>query len=225
MNRAVVLVHGTRTSSDAWRAQVRALTARGHDVVAVDLPGHGRRRDERFDVRRALEVVGEAVDAMPSAPVLVGASLGGYLSAAFAGSRPRDVAGLVLSGCSAEIRGKPVAAFRALAHHANGLLRVGGPTWHVVTDVLRGMTGYSVLRDLRRLDLPVWVVNGARDPLRIDERRLVRALRHGELHVVPRAGHDVNLHAPEAFNALLLRAVEGPDAAARDVRPSSVAGA
>lgn len=205
MARPVVLVHGTRTSSDAWRAQVRALEDRGHDVVAVDLPGHGRLSHERFDVRRALEVIGDAVGAMPMAPLLAGASLGGYLSIAYAARRVREVAGLVLSGCSAEIRGKPVAAYRTLAHHANTLLRVGGPTWHVVTDVLRAVHGYSALRDLRGLDLPVWLVNGRHDPLRIDERRFVRVLRRGELHVIPRAGHDVNLHAPEAFNAVLFR--------------------
>lgn len=208
MPRPVVLVHGTRTSSQAWRAQVRALTDRGHDVVAVDLPGHGRLGHERFNVRRALEVIDDAVGAMPTAPLLAGASLGGYLSIAYAARQVRGVAGLVLSGCSAEIRGKPVAAYRAIAHHANAVLRVGGPTWHVVTDVLRGMHGYSVVRDLRSLDLPVWLVNGRRDPMRVDERRLLRVLRRGELHVIPRAGHDVNLHAPEAFNAVLLRALE-----------------
>lgn len=220
MARPVVLVHGTRTSSEAWREQVRALTDRGHEVAAVDLPGHGRLGHERFDVRRALEVIGHAVDGMPTAPLLAGASLGGYLSIAYAARRISGVAGLVLSGCSAEIRGKPVAAYRALAHHANAVLQVGGPTWHVVTDVLRGMRGYSVLRDLRGLDVPVWLVNGRRDPLRIDERRLVRVLRQGELHVIPRAGHDVNLHAPEAFNAVLLRALERLVPADRHLTPA-----
>lgn len=208
MPRPLVLVHGTRTSSAIWRDQVRVARSRGHEVATVDLPGHGSRRPERFELTRAVAVIGEAVDRMASPPLLVGMSLGGYLSMAFAAGRPGHVAGLLLSGCSTEIRGKPLDLFRRLAHQANSALHVGGPSWDVVSDMLRAMRGYSAIGDLRRVDAPVWLVNGRRDPLRLDERRLLRAAPRGRLRVVPRAGHDVNLHAPEAFNALLLRALD-----------------
>jgi pimeloyl-ACP methyl ester carboxylesterase len=73
--------------------------------------------------------------------------------------------------------------------------------------MLGALAGYSSLADLRRLRLPVWLVNGARDPLRLDERRYLRAAPAARLTVVPRAGHDVNLHAPVAFNRVLLDAL------------------
>ena len=199
-----MLVHGTRTSSSIWDPQVAALEARGHTTAAVDLPGHGARRGERFTLEGALEAIDEAVAACLAPPLLVGLSLGGYTSLAYAGRNEHRLAGVVLAGCSTELRGKPLGLYRHLAHHANRRFSVGGDTWHVVSDMLAAVAGYSPLADLRRLSLPVWLVNGARDPLRLDERRYLRARPGTRLTVVPGAGHDVNTHAPAAFTGALL---------------------
>lgn len=205
--RPIVLVHGTRTSSAIWSAQVAALHHHGHPTFAIDLPGHGSRTHERFTLDGALGAIDDAVDACHEPPLLVGLSLGGYTALAYAGRNEQRIAGVVLAGCSTEIRGKPVSLYRRAAHHVTGLLGLGQGTWHVVTDMLTAIAGYSSLADLRRLLLPVWLVNGARDPLRLDERRYLRALPGARLHVVPRAGHDVNSHAPAAFNRVLLDAL------------------
>jgi len=202
-----VLVHGTRTSSSIWDPQVAALRARGHHTVAVDLPGHGTRRGERFTLEGAIQAIDDAVAGCLTPPLLVGLSLGGYTSLAYAGRHEHRLAGVVLAGCSTELRGKPIGVYRRLAHHANRLLSVGGESWHVVTDMLTAVAGYSPLGDLRRLTLPVWLVNGARDPLRLDERRYLRARPGTRLTVVPGAGHDVNSHAPAAFNRALFEAI------------------
>ena len=73
--------------------------------------------------------------------------------------------------------------------------------------MLTSLAGYSPLADLRRTAVPVWLVNGSRDPLRLDERRYLEARPGARLTVVPRAGHDVNAHAPVAFNRVLLNAL------------------
>lgn len=202
-----MLVHGTRTSSAIWSAQVDALRRSGHPTVAIDLPGHGSRAHERFTLDGALEAIDGAVASCSEPPLLVGLSLGGYTVLAYAGRHEDRVAGVVLAGCSTEIRGKPVSLYRRGAHHMTRWFGLGQGTWHVVTDMLTAMAGYSPLADLRRLLLPVWLVNGARDPLRLDERRYLRAVPGARLTVVPRAGHDVNMHAPTAFNRVLLDAL------------------
>jgi pimeloyl-ACP methyl ester carboxylesterase len=204
----VVFVHGTRTSSAIWAQQVRSVRDHGHEASTVDLPGHGERAAERFTFRGALHAIDEAVDRCAEPPVLVGLSLGGYTSLAYAARHPRRVAGLVLSGCSTEIRGKPLSAYRWASLRVAETLRPGRHTWHVVADMLHAMRGYSPIADLRRLAVPVHLVNGARDPLRMDERRFVLAHPLARLHVVPRAGHDVNTHAPAAFDRILLRALQ-----------------
>lgn len=217
----VVFVHGTRTSSAIWHQQVSAVREAGHAALAVDLPGHGRRTGERFTLGEAVATIDRAVDSVPGPVLLVGLSLGGYASLAFAARHPRKVAGLVLAGCSTEIRGKPLAAYRALSLRIARTLRPTGHTWHVVADMLAAMRGYSALADLRGLRVPVWLVNGVRDPLRLDEWRFLLAHPHARLHVVPRAGHDVNSHAPLAFNRVLLRALRETTAGLHAAGPTS----
>lgn len=186
---------------------MEALTRGGHPTFAIDLPGHGARSAERFTLDGALAAIDDAVEACAVPPLLVGLSLGGYTSLAYAGRHEHKLAGVVLAGCSTEIKGKPLHLYRRASTHVTRLLGTGQGTWHVVTDMLAALAGYSPLRDLRRLLLPVWVVNGQRDPLRLDEHRYRRALPHLRLTVVPRAGHDVNSHAPAAFNRVLLGAL------------------
>ncbi|WP_240675248.1 alpha/beta fold hydrolase [Cellulomonas endophytica] len=204
-------MHGTRTSSAIWTAQVAALRAHGHPVTAVDLPGHGERRGERLTRASALATIDAAVAACHAPPLLVGLSLGGYLSLAYAGLHQDRLAGVLLAGCSTQLRGKPLLAYRDAAHHVTRTLGTGGGTWHVVTDMLTALAGYSPLADLRALRVPVWLVNGARDPLRLDEWRYRRALPDLRVHVVAGAGHDVNSHRPVEFNRLLLAALHSLD--------------
>jgi len=205
--RPIVLVHGTRTSSIIWRRQVEALERSGHPTVALDLPGHGTRSGERFSLEAAIDAIDAAVTSCDTPPLLVGLSLGGYASLAYTREHGHQIAGVVLAGCSTEIRGKPVSAYRRVADLVAHTLRPHGGTWHVVTDMLTSLAGYSPLADLRRTNLPVWLVNGSRDPLRLDERRYLEARPGARLTVVPRAGHDVNAHAPVAFNRVLLGAL------------------
>ncbi len=207
--RPVVFVHGLSTSSAIWAHQVEVLTRLGHDCLTVDLPGHGRRADERFTLDGALDAIDEAVGGLPAPPLLVGLSLGGYASLAYAARHDGAVAGVFLSGCSTEIKGWPLRGYRRVSPAVARVMRKATDTWHVVTDMLSALHGYSSLTDLRRLSgpVPVWFVNGRWDVLRFGERRLVAARPGARLTVVKGAGHDVNTHAPTAFTAALVRAV------------------
>ncbi|KGM10361.1 alpha/beta fold hydrolase [Cellulomonas carbonis] len=201
-------MHGVRTSSAIWTEQVAEMSRAGHHCVTVDLPGHGTRADERFTLESAHAAIDEAVEACATPPLLVGMSLGGYSSLSYAARFQHKLAGVLLAGCSTEVRGKPLSVYRHLAARAVRAFRPSASaSWHVVTDMLHALRGHSFLRDLRVVHLPVWFVNGARDPLRLDERRFVAAHPAARLTVVPRAGHDVNLHAPLEFNRLLGEAV------------------
>jgi pimeloyl-ACP methyl ester carboxylesterase len=70
-----VLIHGGFHGAWCWDRTVPELAALGHQAIAIDLPGHGARRDERStlaDRRDAIVAVLEPGD------VLVGHSGGGY---------------------------------------------------------------------------------------------------------------------------------------------------
>lgn len=80
MPREFVLVHGASHGAWCWEEVAVLLRARGHRVVAPDLPGHGQRTAE---ARQASQIAyaRAAVDAMEMAGVsraiLVGHSMGG----------------------------------------------------------------------------------------------------------------------------------------------------
>lgn len=194
------------------------MQAEGHHCLSVDLPGHGRRGRERYSLDAAAAAIDEAVRSCPEPPLLVGVSLGGYSSLAYAAEHQGRLSGLVLVACTTEVRAAVVDTYRRVSARVVRVLGRGAADWHVVTDMLHALRGHSFLADLRRMHRPVWLVNGVRDPMRLDERRYLRALPHATLTVVPRSGHDVHVHAPEAFTRLL----HGAMASLRGRRPVAV---
>lgn len=226
----VVLVHGLRTSRTMWRAQVEALTHAGHRAIAIDLPGHGRRRAERFTLDGAVGAIGAAIDATGERALVVGLSLGGYVAITHAARNPHQVVGLVAASCSTRPT-RPVVDAWLLAAHAiarlpdsgAGLNQVlvdhtlnplaaddvaaGGFAYDVVIDALRAVRGLDPVADLARVQAPVWLVNGRFDHFRSQERRYLAACRDGRLVVVPHAKHLVSLDAPVGFTRVLLEAL------------------
>ena len=56
---------------------------------------------------------------------------------------------------------------------------------------------------LRRIEGPLWFINGQWDQLRVNERLFLRVAQHAELIVVPRTTHHVTVMRPRVFNAML----------------------
>lgn len=239
MSLPVVLVHGLRTSRTMWRAQVEALERAGHLALAVDLPGHGARIGEPFTLDGAVRTVRQGIADAGGRALLVGLSLGGYVSIQAAAREPAGVAGLVAASCSTRpiplLTGAWGVAARGLARlpdegaglnqflvdrmlSADGAQDVaaGGFALGVTVEVMREMVHATPLADLARIDVPVRLVNGRFDHFRGEERRYLRACRDGRLVIVPGATHMVSLTAPVAFTRILLEAAEAAEARDRD---------
>jgi pimeloyl-ACP methyl ester carboxylesterase len=96
--RTIVLVHGLGGSHVNWLAVAPRLASHGR-VLAIDLAGHGRTpslgRTAKVGANRQL--LGRFLTEVVREPaVLIGNSMGGYLSLAEAAAEPDKVAGLVL---------------------------------------------------------------------------------------------------------------------------------
>jgi len=232
----VILVHGLRTSATMWRAQVEALGG-SRPVLAIDLPGHGTRRGERFSVAGSLDAIDAAADRLAGdggRVAVVGLSLGGYLALAWAARRPDRVAGVLAAGSSARPGGPLTWAWLALVRLIALLpdrgaalnramvaaavpepgatdLGAGGYALDVMQDALREMSRVDPRADLASIDRPVWLVNGRWDHFRLGERRTVRAARQARLVVVPHSTHLVSVVAPVAFTRVLLGALDELD--------------
>ncbi|MDO8362708.1 MAG: alpha/beta fold hydrolase [Actinomycetota bacterium] len=95
----IVFVHGLGASADSWAECMRLLGDR-HQVVAIDLLGHGSSPvpddPAEYNRDRALVDIDEVIAELGERPVLVGHSLGGYLALAHAATRPGVARGVVV---------------------------------------------------------------------------------------------------------------------------------
>ena len=98
--RAVVFLHGGGQTRRSWSRAAATVADRGWQSVTVDLRGHGEsdwaaQGDYRLE-SFAADVAG-VLQTLPPAPVLVGASLGGFIAMLLAGElNPGSVGALVL---------------------------------------------------------------------------------------------------------------------------------
>jgi pimeloyl-ACP methyl ester carboxylesterase len=100
-----VLVHGGFHGAWCWERVVPELNALGHEAVAIDLPGHGERRDEVATLANRRQAV---LDVLQPGDVLVGHSGGGYEITLAADAAPEKVGHLIYLAAGLPIEGRPL---------------------------------------------------------------------------------------------------------------------
>lgn len=199
----IVLTHGYGDSSSTWDAQVAFLEPR-FTTLRWDLLGHGRSAcptdSTAYSREQALAHLDSVIEQADGAAVLVGHSLGGYLSQCRALLDRSGIRALVLVASGPGFRdpesrarwnrGASRAAERfGLAAESAGLLT---------------QSDAMVMDQLDRLTLPVLLIAGERDAVFCGATRyLARRLPSATCLVVPEAGHMLHQKQAAQVNAAL----------------------
>jgi pimeloyl-ACP methyl ester carboxylesterase len=158
----IVFLHGMGSSLETWERQCAALEDR-FTVVAWDLLGHGQSpvpADPALYTRDgALDDLDDVIAQLDREPVLVGHSLGGYLSLAYAATRPGTIRGMVVMATGPGFRdAEKREAWHARSHrnaHRFGVeLQVAG---------LNLQHDGLVMESLSKIDVPTLALAGTKD--------------------------------------------------------------
>ncbi|WNI30986.1 alpha/beta fold hydrolase [Streptomyces sp. ITFR-6] len=232
----LVLVHGIRVSARMWAPHARRLTPRFR-ITAPDLPGHGTQRERPFSLEDAVARVGLAVEeamlATGQPPLVVGASLGGYVALAYGAAHPDRAAAVLVQGATARpdrltgwvyrtaaraiwalgparaARLNDRALKKRLPSDSYEAIVAGSLTMHAFVEVVEDLTRRDFLNVAGRTRLPVLFVNGRGDRLfRTQEKEFVSAVRSAGgyarlFHV--HGPHDMSISDPTAFTRIVER--------------------
>lgn len=138
----VVLLHSAGLDLTYWDQQIADLSRR-HDVIALDLPGHGRSftEPEFITITQMSAAVTTAVDALLCGPVhLVGLSVGGLIAQQIALTDPQLITSLALLDTTARFAPDGQASMRGRA----AVLRE-----HGMEAILDGLFGHWLLPETR----------------------------------------------------------------------------
>ena len=192
----LVLTHGWVNDRSVWDPLIKNLS-KDHTVVSWDLRGHGESDSPppgSYSRQHALSDLRAVLNASDRPAVLVGHSLGGYLSLAHALDYPEDVSGLVLIAAgpgfrNAEAREEWNDAVRSSAEKLDQSPGVEEISMHVDSEVIDNLTDISA---------STLVILGERDKRFAAAASLFsRDLNVYESVVVPDQGHMVHLKAAD----------------------------
>ncbi len=210
---AILLIHGAGQTSAMWSGVADALVQAGRQVIALDLRGHGSSEwpaDGRYDLEAYVEDVRAVLAQMGSRPVVVAATLGGWIAtSALATDAANLAAGLVLVDMPA--RSEP-----GMAREIAGRMPANGDAAGVQWDE-RTLAHFPIDDIADRLQaiapsitLPTLVVRGGLPWMERSDAAYAfdAALPHGESVDVADADRTVVTDRTEAFLGLLLDFLE-----------------
>jgi pimeloyl-ACP methyl ester carboxylesterase len=119
-----LFIHGGWHGAWCWNRLVPLLTKRGHNVIAFDLPSHGRDKTPtaKVTMKDYVSAVVAQLDALTEPAVLVGHSSGGAVATLVAEERPEKVSCIVYLAAFILQNGESIMGIFQQAHDS-ALLR------------------------------------------------------------------------------------------------------
>lgn len=217
----IVFVHGAGGTGSKWEHQLSGIE--GYNLIALDLPGHGRSEGEAADsIIIYREFVWEFVQALELGSfVIAGHSMGGAIAMEFALTYPDLLEGLIIVDSGARLRVNPEtlevlsqgkhplgnvkysysqkASLAVLERAAEEMKAV--PTWVLLAD-FRACDSFNLMDKVQSIKLLVLILCGQDDqmtPVKYSEY-LSKQLVHSTFVLIPDAGHTAMIEQSEPVN-------------------------
>ena len=227
----VIYVHGTGCNARVFKSHLTKLSV-DHEIVALDLPGHGKSSGNGF--RSAVEhafYVGALAEHLGwSSCIVAGHSLGGGIALATAVYFPKIVSGLILIDTGARLRVSPKViefarrvALRDEPAKVDSRFGYAQSTPQSIVDTVNAINvgcdpkviykdwiaddSFDFMNRLGSIDVPTLAICGKEDPLTpLKYHEYLRDnLADCELITIGDAGHWPFVEQPLAFDKAILK--------------------
>ncbi len=198
---AVVMLPAGGQTRAVWREAASALGEAGRYVVCIDPRGHGQSDwcpDGRYDLDAYVADLRAILFQLGSRPVVVAASLGGWIAATALGESGGDLAtALVLVDFAPGVRAEP---------EASGTIH--GPDPRALDGVDLGALEPRLKAAATAIAVPTLIVSAKAGPEGAELARLATLIPGAETAEVTAAGLPATADRAEALNAVLLDFLE-----------------
>lgn len=197
-----ILLHGLGQNPSSWNNTVEILE-RKSDILCPDL-SH-LLQDREVNYPNLYKAFCDYCTYLPDPLCICGLSLGGILALQYGIEHPQRVRSLVLIGTQ-------YAMPKGLLKLQNILFRImpdsafkeTGLGKHDFIELSQSMMELDFRKELHCLVCPVLIICGEKDHAnKRASRQLKELLPHAELSILKKAGHEVNLDAPERLADIL----------------------
>lgn len=199
--RTLIAVHGVGADRRCFEHQAAALEDAGHRLVTFDLPSHGANLGEPAEPGDALKKLVSVVTSQTTPVVLLGHSLGGFLSMVYTLDQPDLVDGLILVSTGPGFR-NPVTrdAYNARLSRMIAKLGMRPDAINVV-----GQVDSKVIDGLGQITVPILQFIGSEDKEYLAGANVIaRNVRDVRTVVVPGAGHNPQQSHADAVTSEIL---------------------
>jgi pimeloyl-ACP methyl ester carboxylesterase len=224
----LVLVHGAGGNLYHWPPGLRRLP--GHDVYALDLPGHGKSEGPgRDSIDGYVQVVYDWARALDLPPfVIAGHSMGGAIAQTFALKHPEMLKGMILVATGARLRVHPKildgirtdmnAVVEMLMDWAYGqkatpeqkrqfLKQFNSVDQDVMYGDWAACDVFDVRDQLPNIDIPTLVISGSMDVMTPEKygRYMAENLPNADFALIEGGGHMLMIEQPQ----MVINAIRG----------------
>lgn len=222
----LLMIHGAGGDSGRWKMQqeFRCFS----NLIAVDLPGHGRSGGEGLNTVREYATFIEqlVIDMQLENLVILGHSMGGAIALELTLNRPGLLIGLILASTGAKLRVAPEAlesykrgeynpAFAKKAFSKNApqelidrfALESSQGEHSVRYGDFLACDGFDVISQVSEIKLPTLIICGDEDkmtPLKYS-KFLHEKITNSSLMIISDAGHLVMQEKPQQFNQAVVQ--------------------